>query len=59
MRFDELEHGHRIGAIAHQIAQKRKALRAECLCVVEARIERLEVRVNVGEERELQRTCLS
>jgi hypothetical protein len=51
VRFDQLEHGDRVGAVADQVAQKRMALGPEGGRVIEARGQRLEVAVDVGEER--------
>jgi hypothetical protein len=51
MRLDELEHGDRVGAVADQVTEKRVALRTERARVVEARGQRLDVAVDVGEER--------
>jgi hypothetical protein len=51
VRFDQLEHRHRIGAVADKVAQKRMALGPEGSRVIEARGQRLQVAVDVGEER--------
>jgi hypothetical protein len=51
VRFDQLEHRDRIGAVADQVAQKRMALGPEGSRVIEARGQRLQVAVDVGEER--------
>ena len=51
MRFDQLEHGDRIRAVADQVTQERVALRPQGRRVIEARGQRLEVAVDVGEKR--------
>jgi hypothetical protein len=51
VRFDQLEHRDRVGAVADQVAQKRMALGPEGSRVIEARGQRLQVAVDVGEER--------
>jgi len=53
--LDQVEHGDRIGAIAHQITEERVALRAQGLRVSETGRECLEIAVDVGEERQLHR----
>jgi hypothetical protein len=49
--LDDLENPDRVGAVADQVAEKRIALRTEGLGVREARGQRLEVAVDVREER--------
>jgi len=51
MRLDQLEDGNRIGAVADEVAQKCIALGAQGARVIEARGQRLEIAVDVGEER--------
>jgi hypothetical protein len=51
VRLDQLEDGHRVGAVADEVAQKCIALGAQGARVIEARGQRLEVAVNVGEKR--------
>jgi hypothetical protein len=51
MRLDQLEHRDRVGAVADQVTEERVALSAERARVVEARAQRLDVAMDVGEER--------
>jgi hypothetical protein len=47
---DLLEHGPRIGAVPYEVAEERVPIHAPPPGVSQARIERLEVGVDVGEE---------
>ena len=49
---DELDHRPRLRAVADEIAEKRHPLRAALLRVLQAGAHRLEVGVEVGEERD-------
>src|SRR5262249_8852325 len=49
---DDLDDLLRIGAIAHEIAEERVARRTACGGVLEAGLERFQVAVHVGEERD-------
>jgi len=51
VRFDQLEDRDRIGAVANEVAEERIAVSAQGARVVEARGQRLEVAVDVGEKR--------
>ena len=45
---DDLDNSTRIGAITHQIAEKAKALRAALPGVAQARVQGLQIAVDVG-----------
>jgi hypothetical protein len=51
VRFDQFEHSDRVGAIADEVTEKCIALGAQGARVIETRGERLEVAMDVGEER--------
>lgn len=55
-RHDALYDGGRISAIADEIAEQRELRRAACMRIVDARVERLQVGMNVGEKREFHDT---
>jgi hypothetical protein len=51
VRFDQLEHRDGVRAVADEVAEERVALSTQGARVIEARGERLEVAVDVGEKR--------
>jgi hypothetical protein len=51
VRFDQLEDRDGVGAVADEVAEERVALSTQGARVIEARGERLEVAVDVGEKR--------
>ncbi len=53
--LDQVEHRHRIGAVADEVAEKRVSVRAQRVRVREAGGDRLEVAVDIGEQGELHR----
>ena len=57
VRGDDVQHGRGVGAVADQVADERKRLGSRGACVVEAGGERLQVRVDVGEDGELHRAA--
>ena len=52
--LDQLEHGDRIGAVAHMVAEERITACAQRVGVSEAGRDRFEVAVDIGEQSELQ-----
>jgi hypothetical protein len=52
--LDQLDHGHRVGPVADMVAEKRIAVRAQCIRMRETRGDGLEIAVDVGEQGELQ-----
>jgi hypothetical protein len=51
VRFDQLEDRDGVRAVADEVAEERVALSTQGARVIEARGERLEVAVDVGEKR--------
>jgi hypothetical protein len=49
MLLDQLEHRHRVGAVADVITEKRVPARAQCVRMLEAGRDGLEVAVDIGE----------
>ena len=54
MPFDQLEHRDGVGTIADEITQERMPFSSQSFRVVEARGDRFEVAVDVGEQGYLQ-----
>ena len=55
MRFDQIEHGHRIRSVADKVSEKCVAIRPERLCVGKTGGYGLQVAVYVGEQGQLHR----
>ena len=52
--LDQVEHRHRVGAVADMVTDKCVSIRAQCVRVLETGGDGLEVAVDIGEQRELQ-----
>jgi hypothetical protein len=54
MPLDQLEHGDRICAVAHEVAEESATLRSQGFRVLETRGDRFEIAVDIGEQGYLQ-----
>jgi hypothetical protein len=50
VRFDQVEHANRIGAITDKIAEKRKAVRSQRRGVGKTGGDRLQIAMDIGEQ---------